>query len=76
MNSIISLSVLGVLVLFLGILKKKTWLLPVILVGLMASLVMTVLHWNMNRGLFHNMLIIDNAGVAFSLSEACGAKPT
>ena len=66
MNSIISLSVLGVLVLFLGILKKKTWLLPVILVGLMASLVMTVLHWNMNRGLFHNMLIIDNAGVAFS----------
>ena len=66
MNSIISLSVLGVLVLFLGILKKKTWLLPLILVGLLASLVMTVLHWNMNRGLFHNMLIIDNAGVAFS----------
>jgi len=66
MNSIISLSVVGVLVLFLGILKKKTWLLPVILVGLLASLVMTVLHWNMNRGLFHNMLIIDNAGVAFS----------
>ncbi|MCX6287735.1 MAG: NADH-quinone oxidoreductase subunit N [Bacteroidetes bacterium] len=66
MNSIISLSVLGVLVLFLGILKKKTWLLPFILVGLMTSLVMTVLHWNMNRSLFHNMLIIDNTGVAFS----------
>ncbi len=66
MNSIISLSVLGVLVLFLGILKKKTWLLPLILVGLLASLVMSVLHWNMNRSLFHNMLIIDNSGVAFS----------
>ncbi|MCX6280852.1 MAG: NADH-quinone oxidoreductase subunit N [Bacteroidetes bacterium] len=66
MNSIISLSVLGVLVLFLGILKKKTWLLPLILVGLLASLVMTVLHWNLNRSLFHNMLIIDNSGVAFS----------
>ena len=66
MNSIISLSVLGVLVLFLGILKKKTWLLPLILPGLLISLVMTVLHWNMNRGLFHNMIIIDNTGVAFS----------
>jgi len=66
MNSIISLSVLGVLVLFLGILKKKTWLLPLILVGLVASLMMTLLHWNMNRSLFHNMLIIDNTGVAFS----------
>jgi len=66
MNSLISLSVLGVLVLFLGILKKKTWLLPVILAGLLASLVMTLLHWNMNHSLFHNMLIIDNAGIAFS----------
>jgi NADH-quinone oxidoreductase subunit N len=53
-------------VLFIGILKKKTWLLPLILTGLLASLVMTVLHWNMNRGLFHNMIIIDNTGVAFS----------
>ena len=66
MNSLISLSVLGVLVLFLGILKKKTWLLPLILAGLLVSLVMTVLHWNMNRSLFRNMIIIDNSGVAFS----------
>ncbi len=66
MNSIISLSVLGVLVLFLGILKKKTWLLPVILVGLLVSLVITVLNWNMNRNLFNSMLIIDNTGIAFS----------
>jgi len=66
MNSIISLSVLGVLVLALGILKKKSWLLPLILAGLLVSLGMTVLHWNMNRSLFHNMLIIDNTGVAFS----------
>ena len=54
------------MVLFLGILKKKTWLLPLILLGLVVSLVMTILHWNMNRSLFHNMLIIDNPGVAFS----------
>jgi len=66
MNSIISLSVLGVLVLFLGILKKKTWLLPLILAGLLVSLMMTLMHWNLNRSFFHNMLIIDNTGIAFS----------
>jgi NADH-quinone oxidoreductase subunit N len=66
MNSIISLSVLGVLVLFLGALKKKSWLLPLILSGLLVSLGMTVMHWNLNRSLFGNMLLIDNTGIAFS----------
>jgi hypothetical protein len=32
MSIIISLSVLGVLILFMGILKKKSWLLPTIFV--------------------------------------------
>ena len=42
MSVIIALSILGVLILFLGILKKKSWLLPVIFAGLIASLSLTL----------------------------------
>lgn len=66
MPVLISLSVLGVLVLFLGILKKKTWLLPVILAGLLVSLGLTLALWNRNISLFNEMMIMDNYAVAFS----------
>jgi NADH-quinone oxidoreductase subunit N len=66
MSIIISLSVLGVLILFLGILKKKSWLLPVILIGLMISLGLTILSWNTNISWFNEMMIMDNYAVAFT----------
>jgi NADH-quinone oxidoreductase subunit N len=66
MSVIISLSVLGVLILFLGILKKKTWLLPVIFTGLFVTLVLTLLSWNRNISLFNEMMIMDNYAVAFT----------
>jgi NADH-quinone oxidoreductase subunit N len=66
MSIILSLTVLGVLILFLGILKKKSWLLPAILVGLLISLGLTISSWNTNISLFNEMMIIDNYAVAFT----------
>jgi NADH-quinone oxidoreductase subunit N len=66
MAVIISLSVLGVLVLFFGILKKKTWLLPTIFTGLIVSLGLTLWYWNRNIAWFNDMIIADNFSVAFS----------
>ncbi len=66
MTTIVSLVLLGVLVLLLGILKKKSWLLPVILVGLLATLALTLMDWNTSKFYFHEMLLIDNFTIAFS----------
>ena len=66
MTTIISLTILGVLVLFLGILKKQSWLLPLILTGLLVSLVLTIMDWNTFRTYNHGMLIVDHSAVAFS----------
>jgi len=67
MAPIISLSVLGVLVLFLGILKKKSLLLPLILAGLLITLTLTIMEWNTFRSYYHDMLIADNYSVAFNI---------
>jgi len=66
MTTIISLTILGILVLFFGIMKKQSWLLPLILAGLVLSMVLTILDWNSFRSYYHEMLIVDNAAVAFS----------
>ena len=66
MTTIISLTILGILVLFLGIMKKQSWLLPLILMGLVVSMVLTVSDWNLFRTYAHAMIIVDNTSVAFS----------
>jgi len=66
MSTILSLTSLGILVLFLGIMKKQSWLLPVILLGLVVSMTLTILEWNSFKSFFHAMIIVDNLAVAFS----------
>ncbi|MDD4555009.1 MAG: hypothetical protein PHP04_12465, partial [Bacteroidales bacterium] len=66
MSTIISLTLLGILVLFLGILKQKRFLLPLILVGLLVSLGFTLADWNTARSYYSQMLVFDNVAVAFS----------
>ena len=66
MTTIISLTILGVLVLFLGIMKKQSWLLPVILLGLVVSMALTIMDWNTFKTYSHQMIIVDNVAVAFS----------
>jgi NADH-quinone oxidoreductase subunit N len=66
MNTIISLTALGVIVLFFGILKKNSWLLPTILAGLPIVLALTISSWDTGRHYFNDMLIVDNYAVAFN----------
>lgn len=67
MSTIISLTLLGILVLFLGIIKKHSWLLPVILLGLVVSMALTMMDWNVPKTYAHEMIIVDNISVAFSM---------
>lgn len=67
MATIISLTLLGILVLFLGIIKKPGFLLPLILAGLVISMALTVMDWNTVRSYYNGMLIFDNTARAFNL---------
>jgi NADH-quinone oxidoreductase subunit N len=66
MSTIISLSVLGILVLTEGLLRKKSWQLPTILLGLLTSLTLTLVNWDTARHYYSEMLIMDNFALAFS----------
>jgi NADH-quinone oxidoreductase subunit N len=66
MSTIISIVLLGILVLFLGILKRQSWLLPLILAGLVVSIALTLNDWNAGKSYYNGMVIVDNTAVAFS----------
>lgn len=65
MLTYITLATLGILVLLLGVMKQKRFLLPLILVGLLATLAVTVTYWDGDRTFYSRMLVFDNAAVAF-----------
>jgi NADH-quinone oxidoreductase subunit N len=67
MSTIISITLLGVLVLFLGTMKMQKWLLPVILLGLVIAMAVTMRDWNSSLTVSHEMIITDNTAVAFSM---------
>jgi NADH-quinone oxidoreductase subunit N len=67
MTTIISLTLLGVFILFLGIMKQKRIQRPVILVGLLVSMALTLLDWNGFRHYYNDMIVVDNTAVAFSM---------
>jgi len=66
MLTIISLTVLGILILAEGILGKKSWHLPTILVGLLVSLVLALTGWDQNIHYYNSMIIVDNSSIAFT----------
>ena len=68
MGAIITLSLLGILVLYLGLYKAKSLLLPVSLLGLVAALGFEVAAWN-NGGspIYKGMVLFDNFALAFSI---------
>jgi len=68
MTTIISLTLLGILVLFLGIIRKQKLLLPLILAGLVISMALTAMDWNTVRSDYNGMLIFDTTARAFSLA--------
>ncbi len=66
MNSIIFLSVFGIVILFLGFLKNKQILLPIALTFVFAALAINFTDWNHPKDYFGGMLKVDNASVAFT----------
>ncbi|MFC0608940.1 NADH-quinone oxidoreductase subunit N [Rufibacter quisquiliarum] len=66
MTSIILLSVFGIVNLFLGFMKSKKALLPLVLLFLLVVLGATVYDWGQNKTFFNNMLAVDNYTVGFT----------
>lgn len=69
MDVIITISLLAVLVLYLGLFKAAKALLPVSVIGLLVALGLTINHWdwaNNVRPIFSGMLLFNNYAVAFS----------
>ncbi|RNI26264.1 NADH-quinone oxidoreductase subunit N [Rufibacter latericius] len=66
MTSIILLSIFGILNLFVGFMKSKKVLMPVVLLFLAVSLGATLFDWNQPQSYFSNMLATDNFSVGFT----------
>jgi NADH-quinone oxidoreductase subunit N len=67
MSALITLSILAILVLYLGLYKAKNALLPVTLLGLAGSLVLAILEWDSSaQPIYSGMLLFDNFAVAFT----------
>ena len=67
MSALITLSILAIVVLYLGLYKAKRLLLPVTLIGLTGSLVLTILEWNSGaQPIYSGMMLFDNFAVAFT----------
>ncbi|EHQ27221.1 NADH-quinone oxidoreductase subunit N [Mucilaginibacter paludis] len=67
MNTLIIISVLPIVILYLGLYNAKKALLPVTIVGLLAALGCAIAEWGANVGpIFHGMMLFDNYAIAFS----------
>jgi NADH-quinone oxidoreductase subunit N len=67
MNTIILISVLPLVLLYLGLYKAKNALLPVTVIGLVAALILAVVQWNDGaQPIYSGMLLFDNFSIAFS----------
>ncbi len=68
MKSIIILTILGVVLMYLGLLKNKKYLFPVAIGGLLIALIASLFDWNTNAVLFNNMMTVDNYSITFNVS--------
>ncbi len=67
MNSLIVISILAIVVLYLGLFKAKNAVLPVTILGLIAALVLSIMEWNSGATpIYSGMMLYDNFAVAFS----------
>ena len=66
MNTIIAISLLGVVTLFLGIFNLKRWLIPVIIGGLVVALGLDIAAWGATTSYYNNMFFTDNFSVSFA----------
>lgn len=68
MSAIITLSLLAILVLYLGLFKAKNALMPVSLLGLLTAAVLLILDWDKGaEPLYNGMVLFDHFSIAFSV---------
>lgn len=68
MGAIITLSVLGILVLYLGLFKAKAALLPATLIGLLVAFGLELYGWDKDaEPLYYGMVIFDHFALSFSM---------
>jgi NADH-quinone oxidoreductase subunit N len=68
MKVIIVLPVLGIVLLYLGLLKSRKFLLPVAVTGLVFAGILSLTDWGTNSRHYNDMIFTDNYAVAFSAS--------
>ena len=67
MTGIIIISLLAIVILFLGLYKLNRAIIPMAIIGLAGSIASYVLAWNNSKYYFNNMIFVDNYAVAFSI---------
>lgn len=65
MTALIILALLGFAILFLGAYQKRSWLIPVAVLGVLASFVMNAADWDQQKEWF-GMMLSDNYSVSFN----------
>ncbi len=69
MNTLIIISVLPIVLLYLGLYKAKNALLPVAVIGLLAALGFALAQWtsiDVAKPIYHGMMLFNNYSIAFS----------
>lgn len=67
MSTLIIISILPIILLYLGLYKAQKALLPVTILGLLVALGFAVAQWNTSaEPIYHGMMLFDNFSVAFS----------
>jgi NADH-quinone oxidoreductase subunit N len=67
MNTLIIISVLPIVLLYLGLYKATKALLPVTIIGLLAALGLAIAQWNnVALPIYNGMMLFDNFSIAFS----------
>ncbi|MDB5132351.1 MAG: nuoN 2 [Mucilaginibacter sp.] len=68
MNTLIIISILPILLLYLGLYKAQKALLPVTIIGLLAAAGLSIAQWNNSaQPIYHGMMLFDNFAIAFSV---------
>jgi NADH-quinone oxidoreductase subunit N len=68
MTTLIIISVLPIVLLYMGLYKAQKALLPVTIAGLLVALGAAVLQWNDNASpIYHGMMLFNNFSIAFSV---------
>jgi NADH-quinone oxidoreductase subunit N len=67
MNTLILISVLPIVLLYLGLYKAQKALLPVTVIGLLVALGLALMQWDKDaEPIYHGMVYFDNYSIAFS----------